>query len=90
MSDAPLTPPARLTFAMESLAQDGILAGARTHRLSARIDPGLLAAARARTGIQGDSELVTAALAVLAAPDDFGAWLVRQSGHLPPKFDAGL
>ncbi len=75
---------------MRSLTDAGVLSGARTQRLSARVDPGLVAAARARTGIDSDSELVHAALALLAAPDDFGAWLVSQAGRLPREFDAGI
>jgi len=81
---------ARLAFAAETLAHEGRLAGARTQRVSARVDPGLMAAARERTGIVNDSDLVNAALSVLAAPDDFGAWLVTQAGRLPKDFGTGL
>jgi hypothetical protein len=53
------------------------------------LDPGPAAAARAGTGIDSDDELMHAALASLAPPDDFGAWLVCCAGHLPREFDAG-
>ena len=81
---------ARLAFAAETLAQAGRLSGARTQRLSARVDPGVIAAAREKTGITNDSDLVNAALSVLAASDDFEAWLVTQAGRLPNDYDTGL
>ena len=40
------------------------------------------ATARTKTGLQNDLELVNAALAVLAAPDDFGPWFAAQAGRL--------
>jgi hypothetical protein len=81
---------ARLQFAFKVLADGGTLAGARTQRLSARVDPGLMDAARRRTGIGNDSDLVNAALAVIAAPDDFGPWFAAQAGRLPPDFELEL
>ena len=78
---------ARVEFALSTLAASGKLKGARTQRLSARVDPGLIKAARAKTGLDNDSELVNAALAVLAAPDDFGPWFAAQSGRLPKDFE---
>ena len=67
--------------------EDGKLAGARSRRLSARVDPGLIEAARQKTGIGNDSDLINAALAVIAAPDDFGPWFATQAGRLPPDFE---
>lgn len=84
-SDADIA--ARLAFASESLAKSGILRGARTRKLSVRVDPGLIEAARKRTGITKDSDLVNAALAALAARDSFGAWLVSYKGRLPEDFE---
>lgn len=81
---------ARLAFAAETLAHEGRLSGARTQRLGVRVDPGLMAAACEGTGIVNDPNLVNAALSVLAAPYDFGAWLVTQVGRLPKDFDTGL
>ncbi len=81
----PLTS-ARIEFALSTLAASGQLKGRRTERLSARVDPGLIKAARARTGLGNDSELVNAALAVLAAQDDFGPWFAAQAGRLPEDF----
>ena len=81
---------ARIEFALSTLAASGKLKGARTARLSARIDPGLMQAARAKTGLNNDSELVNAALAVLAAPDDSGPWFAAQAGRLPKDFELEL
>ncbi len=78
---------ARVAFALSTLAASGKLKGSRTERLSARVDPGLMKAARTRTGLKNDSELVNAALAVLAAPDDFGPWFAAQAGRLPKDFE---
>ena len=81
---------ARIEFALSTLAASGKLEGSRAARLSARVDPGLLKAARAKTGLDNDSELVNAALAVLAAPDDFGPWFAAQAGRLPKDFELEL
>jgi hypothetical protein len=81
---------ARLAFALKALHESGRLAGVRTKRLSARVDPGLIKAARAKTGLENDSDLVNAALAVIAAPDDFGPWFAAQAGRLPKDFELEL
>ena len=90
-----LTPPApltrqRLSFAVRELEDTAVLTGARSRKLSTRVDPGLLQAARERTGLQSDSDLINAALAVIAAGDDFGAWLVQQSGRLSDDFEPAV
>ena len=80
----------RLTHAMAALGRQQVLAGQRSLKLSARVDPGLLAAARLRSGIAGDSDLVNAALALMAAPGDFGAWLVSRAGSLSEDFEIAV
>jgi hypothetical protein len=77
---------ARLAFALRVLAQGGQLVGARTKRMSARVDPGLLKAAKNKTGLKNDSDLISAALAVIAASDDFGPWFAAQAGRLSKDF----
>ena len=81
---------ARLAFALKTLRESGRLAGVRTKRLSARVDPGLIKAARAKTGLENDSDLINAALAVIAAPDDFGPWFAAQAGRLRKDFELEL
>jgi len=80
----------RFKFAVVELEHSGTLTGARSQKLSTRVDPGLIEAARRRTGLRSDSDLINAALAVIAAGDDFGAWLVTQAGRLPPDFELAL
>jgi hypothetical protein len=80
----------RLSFAFDELTRTAALTGARSRKLSIRVDPGLIDAARRRTGLQSDSDLINAALAVIAASDDFGAWLVQQNGRLPEDFDLAV
>ncbi len=56
-------------------------------KVSARLDTGLLAAAKAKLGAQSDTEVLTAALAIVAGDDDFGAWLVSRGGRLSADFE---
>lgn len=81
---------ARLTHAVTALAASGRLRGVRSKRISARVDPGLIEAAKAKSGLDNDSDVINAALAVIAAPDDFGAWFVRQAGTLPQDFELAV
>ena len=43
---------AKLAFALKKLAENGQLTGIRTIRMSARVDPGLVKAARTKTGLK--------------------------------------
>ncbi len=88
-SSDPITS-ARVDFALLRLAASGKLEGSRSERVSVRVDPGLIKAARTKTGLKSDSELVNAALAVLAAPDDFGPWFAAQAGRLAKDFELEL
>jgi hypothetical protein len=81
---------ARFAFALAELEHAGALAGTRSKKLSMRVDPGLIEAARKRTGLRSNSDLINAALAVIAAGDDFGAWLGQQAGRLPEDFELAL
>ena len=81
---------ARLAFALTELERSGALTGARSQKLSTRVDPGLIEAARRRTGLGTDSDLINAALAVIAAGDDYGTWLVKQVGRLPGDFELAI
>ncbi len=81
---------AKAQWALRALELKGVLKGARSLRLSTRVDPGLMQAARDKLGAGSDTEVVTAALAVLAGGDDFGAWLVSREGRLPEDFELGF
>jgi hypothetical protein len=78
---------ARLTHAVAALKASGRLQGVRSKRVSARVDPGVFEAAKAKSGLENDSDVINAALAVIAAPEDFGSWLVSQAGSLPADFE---
>jgi hypothetical protein len=80
----------RMRHAWEALDRAGVLTGAKDTRVTARVQAGLLEATRRRNGDTGETDLVTAELALLAAQEDFGAWLARQRGSLTDDFDIGL
>jgi hypothetical protein len=78
----------KLDHALRSLDAKGEIAGQRSRKLSVRVDPGILEAARRETGIENPSDLVNAALAMAAtARRDFGTWLLTQAGRLPDDFE---
>jgi hypothetical protein len=60
---------------------------ARNRIVRARTNAALVDEAKRRTGIQSDTKLIEAALASLAAHDDFGEWLISQKGTVDPSLD---
>lgn len=70
--------------------RSGLIGGRKSRKIAARMDEALVAAAKARTGIESDSELLQLALANLAVGDDFGEWLLAQAGRLDPDFELEL
>jgi Arc/MetJ family transcription regulator len=81
---------ARIEVAHKALERDRILTGRKTHRVSGRIDPGLIRAAMERSGIKAETALVEAALTLLAEPDDYALWLISQRGQLDKDFELVL
>ena len=79
----------RIQHAREALSQAGVLVGAKNTRITVRVQDRLLELARQRSGLSSDSDLVNAGLALLAAQDNFGLWLVGQKGKLSDDFDIG-
>jgi hypothetical protein len=77
-------------FALNAARDNNLLAGDKTHMLSARLNAGLVSAAKEKTGITSDTQLVELALASLVVGDDFGEWLVAQGGRLKTDFDIDL
>jgi hypothetical protein len=67
---------------LDSARHAGLLAGARG-RIAGRIRKQLVEAAKARSGINSDTELLEYALARVALEDDFGPKLVAREGRLP-------
>lgn len=77
----------RVRHALSFLSAKGLLGRSPSKKVSARLDPGLLEAARAKIGADNDTDLISAALAIAAGEDDYGAWLVAQAGVLPVDFE---
>jgi hypothetical protein len=78
--------------ALDALAAEGKATGARSAKISVRVDPGVFAASAATLGIPDTqvSEVVTAALALAAAPDRFKLWLLTERGTLPDDFELAI
>ena len=68
----------------------GLLGQAKNARITGRVSAALVAAAKKRTGIASDTDVIEVALATLALEDDFGAKLVRRKGSLPKDLDLEL
>ena len=76
----------RARESVEIARAKGLVGGPRTVTIRGRMDAALVAEAKRRTGISGDTELLETALAMLAVADDYGEWLIAQRGTV----DAGL
>ncbi|MEI6801192.1 MAG: hypothetical protein WCO04_18550, partial [Pseudomonadota bacterium] len=59
-------------------------------RISGRVSGKLVKAAREKTGITSDTELIELALASLALEDNFGAVLSKNWGVLDKETDFGV
>lgn len=68
--------------AVSTAAQSAGLLDGQTSRIQGRITDTLLAAAKARSGITSDTELLEYALARVAIEDDFGAKLLARKGRV--------
>lgn len=88
--DAPTTPgqpnDLRRRAVMETARQLGLLGGENS-RIGGRIRRDLLAAAKKKSGIASDTELLEYALAKVALEDDFGTKLVRRKGRIAQDID---
>jgi hypothetical protein len=74
---------------IETARGAGLLSGTRG-RIAGRIRRQLVAAAKARSGIASDTELLEYALARVALEDDFGQKLAAREGRLPADLDLEL
>jgi hypothetical protein len=74
--------PARRTGVLAAAAAQG-WAGAKDRTISGRLPSALIEAAKARSGIASDSELLTYALAKVALEDEFGPALLARKGSVP-------
>lgn len=71
----------RQTGILTTAREEGLL-GARDRTIGARVPTALVEAAKARSGIQSDTELLLYALSKVAAEDDFGRRLVARKGRV--------
>src|SRR5271165_331236 len=76
--------------ALAELRLAGAVTGARSEKISVRVDPGVMRAAGARLGLTSPSDVVNASLAVAAAPDRFKAWWAETSATLPDDFELAV
>jgi hypothetical protein len=72
----------RQTGILTTAREEGLL-GARDRMIGGRVPAPLVEAAKARSGIRSDSELLLYALSKVAIEDDFGRKLVARKGRLP-------
>ncbi len=77
---------ARRRAILASAEAAGLLGG-ETGRIGARIRRGLLQAAKQRSGISSDTELLEYALAQVALEDDFAETLLSLKGAVPADLD---
>ncbi len=77
----------RVRHALTVLSAKGVLGRGVSKKVSVRVDTGLLEAARLKMGVDNDTDLLTAALALAAGDDDFGAWLVTRGARLPADYE---
>ena len=76
----------RRSAVIETAKGAGLLAGA-SGRIAGRIRKQLIDSAKARSGIESDTELLEYALARVALEDDFGQKLIAREGRLPRDID---
>jgi hypothetical protein len=79
-----------LAAALRRLSALGLLTGARSRKVSVRIDPGVMEAASRELGLTNPSDVVNASLALAAAPDRFKAWLRDTKDTLPGDFEPAV
>jgi hypothetical protein len=79
----------RRNAVLKTVRQAGLLVGARS-RIAGRIRQQLLKAAKARSGIESDTELLEYAIARVALEDDFGRKLIAREGRVPQDLDLEL
>jgi len=83
---APVQPNLRRRTVIDTARQLGLLEGENS-RIGGRIRRDLVAAAKAKSGIASDTELLEYALAKVALEDDFGANLVQRRGRIAKDVD---
>lgn len=76
----------RHRLVLDTARELGLLGGENS-RIGGRVRRQLVAAAKRKSGIASDTELLEYALAKVALEDDFGAKLVRRKSRIAPDID---
>ncbi len=79
--------PRRFADALAIARETGLLKGGRTKLVRGRMPNALVAKAKARSGVQSDTELIQVALANLAVADEYPTWLLAQRGKVSKDLD---
>jgi hypothetical protein len=79
-----------LARAWADLIRCGDVTGSRSRKISTRVDPGVLEAAKKRFGVDSDADVINAALAIVAKPDRFNEWLLHHQGKLSDDFELAI
>jgi hypothetical protein len=77
----------RLKDILAIAEERGLFRGTRTRIVRGRMPEALVDRAKARTGVNSDTELIELALAHLAVGDDYPEWLLSQRGTVSPEVD---
>ncbi|WP_275877967.1 hypothetical protein [Komagataeibacter oboediens] len=72
------------------LTHQGVVTGVRSKKVSTRVDPGVMDAARKRLGLTNDADVINASLAMAAAPDRFKAWLMESQDTVTDDFELAV
>ena len=78
--------PDRRANMLATARQEGLL-GTKDKTIGGRVPTALVEAAKTRSGIQSDSELLVYALSKVALEDDFGTRLLALKGSVPKDID---
>jgi hypothetical protein len=78
--------PLKIRAVRDMAREQGLLEGS-TRMVRGRMPETLVSAARKKTGIQSDTELLRLGLATLAVQDNYGAWLMSHYDSVPPDVD---
>lgn len=79
----------RVEATLSTAAATGLIQGKKLKRLSGRTHEGLLAAAMAKSGLEG-GDLLEYALAKVALEDDFAERLLCREGTISQEVDLGI
>ena len=73
----------RITSTITHAKAAGLIGGEKTERIAGRVARELLQAAKARSGLQSDTQLIEYALSKVVLEDDFGKKLLARKGSVP-------